>query len=99
MVEVQIGDVKKDIKDAPPPSWIREQLDRRRREGESVCVQVFIDKSPLHMRLATPDCPRAVGTRRATAQEQEIFNLWEIRRLNNPDFTSGNLIAFLRQIS
>lgn len=98
MIQVQIGDVKRDIKDAGS-SWIREQLDRRRREGKSVCVQVFVDKSPLHMRLATADCPHTIGTRRATAQEQEVFSLWERRRLNSPDFTSGNLIAFLRQIS
>lgn len=98
MIEVQIGSEKRGIKDASP-SWIREQLDRRRREGDRVCVQVFIDKPSLHMRLTTPDCPSTGGGRPPTAQEQKIFDLWKKRRLDNPDFTSGNLIAFLRQIS
>ena len=98
MISVQIGNEKRDINDARP-SWIREQLERRRRVGEPVCVQVFIDRPALHMRLSTPDCPRVAGGREATAQEQSIFDLWEERRLNNPNFTSGNLIAFLNQIS
>lgn len=98
MIEVQIGSEKRGVNDASS-SWIREQLDRRRREGDRVCVQVFIDKPPLHMRLTTPACPSTGGGRPPTAQEQRIFDLWEKRRLNNPDFTTGNLIAFLRQVS
>jgi hypothetical protein len=98
MIEIQIGDIKKNIRDASP-SWINEQLARRRRSGDPVCVQVLFDKPQVQMRLITPDCPRTSGRRTATPQEQELIDIWEERQLNDPNFTGGNLVAFLRQIS
>jgi hypothetical protein len=98
MIEVQIGDIKKNVEDASP-RWINEQLTRRRRNGEPVCVQVIIDKPQVHMRLTTPDCSRTMGSRTATPREQEMFDLWERHRLNDPDFSGGNLVAFLKRIT
>jgi hypothetical protein len=98
MIEVQIGDIRKHLRDVQP-SWINEQLARRRRDGDPVCVQVFIDKPQVRMRLASPDCLGIAGGRAATSGEQEIFELWEKHQLNDANFTGGNLIAFLRQIS
>src|SRR5215204_6019420 len=98
MIEVQIGSIKKIVEEVNP-IWINEQLVRRRRDGEPVCVQVFVDKPPIHMRLSTPDCPSQVGGRPATPQENEIFELWERYRMNDSKFTGGNLVAFLRQVS
>lgn len=98
MIEVQIGTIKKKLEDIQE-SWINEQLARRRRDGEPVCVQVFIDKPQVHMTLTTPDCPSTVGGRTATPLEQEVFELWERRKLNRPDFTDGSLIAFLKQVA
>ncbi len=98
MIEVQIGSIKKNLEEVNA-GWINEQLARRRRDDEPVCVQVFIDKSPLNMRLATPDCPSRVGGRAATPRENNIFELWERHRMNDSNFTGGNLMAFLRQVS
>ena len=98
MITVQIGDIQKDIKDASS-RWIHEQLERRRRDGGNVCVQVIIDKPPLNMRLTTPGCQTSSGTRPPNAQEQRIFALWERHRLTESDFSGGNLVAFLKQIS
>lgn len=98
MIEVQIDSIKKDIEDVHP-SWLQEQLARRRRDSEPVCVQVFIDRPQVHMRLYTPDCPSTGGGRPATPRENEIFELWESHRLNDPEFTGNNLWAFLKQVS
>lgn len=98
MIEVKIDDTKKNLEDINP-SWIHEQLERRRSEDEPVCVRVFIDRPQVHIRLSTPDCPSVAGGRSATPQEQELFDLWEKRNLNDTNFASGNLVAFLRQVS
>jgi len=98
MITVRINTIEKDLRDLRE-SWIHEQLDRRRRDHESVCVQVVIDKPPLNMVLSTPDCLHAAGRRPPNALEQEIFDLWDKRKLNDPNFTGGNLIAFLKRIS
>ncbi len=98
MIKVQIGNTEKELKDVRE-SWINEQLHRRRKDNGSVCVQVAIDKPPLNMVLSTPGCPSIGGGRAPNAREQRIFDLWEIHKLNSSDFTGGNLIAFLKQIS
>lgn len=98
MIKVRIGDFEKELSDVRE-AWINEQLSRRRREKESICVQISIHKPPLHMVLSTPGCTVSGGGRPPNCQEQRIFELWEKHRLNTTEFTGGNLIAFLRKIS
>lgn len=99
MIKVRIGDSERELRDATPP-WINEQINRRRADGISVCVQVLIDSSPLNLTLSTPDCSRGgSGGRPLNQQESKIVSLWEKLHLNKQDFTGGNLVAFLKQIS
>jgi hypothetical protein len=98
MIKVRIGNTEKDLKDVRG-SWINEQLNRRRRDNASICVQVTIDKPPLNMVLSTPGCSGTGGCRTPNTLEQRILELWEKYKLNSSDFTGGSLIAFLRQIS
>lgn len=98
MIKVRIGDFEKELSGVRE-AWINEQLSRRRRDKESICVRVTIDKAPLHMVLSTPGCIRNAGGRAPNAKEQRVFELWERHRLNTTEFTGGNLIAFLRKIS
>jgi hypothetical protein len=98
MIKVRIGSIEKDVQDVRE-SWINEQLHRRRREDESVCVQVTVNKSPLNMVLSTPSCSGTGGGRAPNAREQRIFELWDKHKLNRSDFTGDNLIAFLKQVS
>ena len=98
MIRVQIGTSERAIENADP-SWITEQINRRRRDGQTVCVRVRIDDSRANMILTTPACAGAGGGNRPpNAQESEIFDLWEKRGLNKGDFAPGNLIAFLNQL-
>jgi hypothetical protein len=96
--EVHIGDEKRDIDNAPQ-SWVMEQIPRRRRENDPVCVQVFIRNGPLNMRLITPDCQSGMGIRPPSEREQQIFDLWEKHRMNQPDFSGENLLRFLQEVS
>ncbi len=97
MITVQIGDEERDIADAPP-SWIKEQIARRRSNSDPVCVQIHIQKGQLDTRLITPDCPSGKG-RAPSPLEREIFDLWTKHRLNQSDFTGENLLHFLREVS
>src|SRR5688500_13757376 len=99
MVSVRIGDNwERNLNDISE-SEIIQQINRRRAEGQPVCVRVTITTAQLNMILSTPDCTASGGAGRPpSTQEQEIFDLWARRHLNNRDFTGGNLIAFLQQL-
>lgn len=98
MITVRIGINERDLHKASE-SWINQQINRRREDGQSVCVQVIIREGEINISLSTPDCPGGGGgTRPPSAQEQEIFDLWDKRGLNKDDFHGGNLVAFLKQM-
>ena len=98
-IRVKIGSVERDIKEADP-NWINEQINRRRADGAPVCVQVTITRESVDLLLSTSDCPRfAGGSRSLSAQENEIFDRWNKLHLSDKDFSGGNLVAFLRQIT
>ena len=79
--------------------WINQQINRRRESGEAVWVRVTIQQGILNMSLATPNCQGSGGGsgRPPNQQEHAVYNLWNKRGLDEPNFTGGNLIAFLKQ--
>lgn len=59
----------------------------------------MIDHGDINISLATSDCSGSSGrSRRLTNPENEVVDLWNKLHLNNKDFASGNLIAFLKQL-
>lgn len=101
MIKVKIGESERDLSDATP-QWINEQINRRRNDGVSVCVRVFINTDSLNIKLSTPTCGSGGGGggggRPPTRQEREVFALWDKLHLNTADFSGGNLVAFLKQL-
>ncbi len=80
-------------------SWINQQINRRNEDGLDVCVQVSVQQEAVDIRLSTPACTGyGGGGRRATEQEQGIFDLWEKHGLNASDFTGGKVVAFFKQL-
>jgi hypothetical protein len=80
-------------------NWIAQQVNRRQSDGQNVCVQVFIKQDSIDMKLSTPACKKdRGGGRQPRPQEEAIFDLWAERRLNQTDFSGGNVIAFLKQL-
>jgi hypothetical protein len=99
MITIQIGNSgDRSLEDATP-QWINEQIKRRRDDDQPVCIQVRIDEPSANITLATPGCfsGGGGGGRTPNQREQRIFELWSKRGLNDPNFTAGNLIAFLNQ--
>lgn len=100
MVFVTIGDERRRF-DAADEPWINQQIGRRRNDGVPVCARVEVNQGDLNMTLATVGCAQGGGgggNRRPNDQEQRIFDLWTHFRLNDLDFSGGNLVAFLKQL-
>jgi hypothetical protein len=80
-------------------NWILEQINRRRHNGEKVCVRVSVNVQPVHVSLSTPGCPGiGGGGRLPNEEEKKVFDLWDKLGLNKGDFGGGTLIAFFRQL-
>ena len=97
-VQVEIGGETRSLGEADE-QWINDAINRRRRDGISVCVRVLIQDSDVDLALSTPGCPVSRGSRPATVEEQPILDLWRKRRLDQAGFTGGDVVAFLKQLT
>lgn len=98
MIRVRIGNDEREISSADD-QWINQQLNGRRADSQNVCIRVIIKEDDLDMILSTPGCAGSGGGGRPPRpREKSVFDLWDKRNLNDPKFSSGNLIAFLHQL-
>jgi hypothetical protein len=56
------------------------------------------DKNELDLAFATAACGGGGGGRAPNPRERELFELWAKHQLNQPDFSGGQLVAFLKQV-
>lgn len=99
MITIKIGESEeRNYKDLGS-DWINQQINQRRKDGIAVCVRVQIKAGHISMILTTPACQRCPGGRPPEDDEKRIFALWDKMHLNSEDFTGGNLVAFLKQVS
>lgn len=101
MIQIQIGSSERQfssIRDLDE-SWINQQINRRKADGQAVCVQVSIEQTSVNIRLSTPACSKSGGGGRPpNPQEKAIFDLWDERGLNQANFSGGNVVAFFKQL-
>ena len=98
MVKIKIGSEERNKEDVDS-NWINQQINRRREDGP-VCVRVTIKNNGINMILSSGECPRNGGSRRPPRpREKEIFDLWDKHGLNEVDFPSGHLVAFMKQLT
>lgn len=96
-IKIKIGDEERAFDG--DVHWIHEQIDGRRNKGANACVMVTIKCGQIDMILTTPGCAgHGGGGRRPNRDEQQIFDRWNELKLNTMQFTSGNLVAFLKGI-
>lgn len=80
-------------------SWIRDQLGRRRADGQSVCVQLVVKGGDVDLRLSTPGCgATGSGGRAARGVEVKILEIWREAHLNSSEFSHGNVWSMLRRV-
>ncbi len=98
MITVKIGNEEQSLEGASP-GWVTQQIERRCRDGISVCVVVLVKTADLNMHLATPGCSRnGGGGRPPNTSEKAIFDLWERCRLSEAGFAPGRVVEFLAQL-
>lgn len=98
MIKIRIADVEKELASADE-QWINQQINRRRADGQTVCVRIIIHEGGLDMILSTPTCGASEGGGRPPRpEEKKVFDLWNKRGLDDENFTSGNVVAFLNQL-
>lgn len=99
MNKIIIGRNEKELGEAGE-SWITHQVGERQHAGETFCVRVVLKTDCVDMILATFGCGGGGGGggRAPKPKEKQIFDLWNERHLNQPGWTVGNLIAFLKQL-
>ncbi len=82
------------------PSWVNQQINRRRAQGDPVCVRVTFRTRSGEWSLATQSCPRMEGGYFDPQDrlEKAIIELWGRERLNSGDFNGADLNNFIRQV-
>jgi len=98
-VTVQIGDTVHDLS-AVTQSWLEDQIGRRKRDNQPVCVIVRIQEAGLDIKLATQACGSSGGGggRPPNHREQDIFNLWNEKHLSAGDFSAGHFYSFIQHL-
>ena len=99
MVTIRIDNHEEDISRIDA-QWINQQIDRRRADGLSPMVIIRIKEPYIDIILSTPGSTNNYSTsnRRPNEREQQIFDLWTKLNLNRADFSSGNVVAFIKQL-
>lgn len=98
MTTVTIAGEQKDL-EAVTESWINKSINKPKSQGLQVCVRVQVREDGLNLNLSTLECGGGGGGGRPPNQkEQRVFTLWKQQGLNDSDFRSGNLVAFLKQL-
>jgi hypothetical protein len=99
MITVYVGNDQRSLEDADE-HWITQQVNRRRADELPVCVRIEIRVDGANLTLATPACQSfGGGGRPPNVLERRIFDLWEKLHLNMLNFSAGNVVAFLKQLS
>lgn len=96
MVRIKIGDYEKKL-DNIDECWINQTINGYRKEKIPLSVHVIFEEGSLNMVLSAPP-PKSSFIRKPRGAEIQICNLWNEVGLNNPEFTGGNLIAFIKQL-
>lgn len=81
------------------PSWLIEQISRRRADNLPVCIRIDIRCGDVNATLATSGCAGGRGgCRRPNQAEQRVFDLWNHHQLGDHNFAPGQMIAFLKKV-
>lgn len=97
MAYIQIGSAQRSLEDAARGGWIPQQIQGRRRDGVDTCVRVY--NPEIGLTLQTADCPCGFGGGGSlNGVQASVFESWKRHGLDEPGYTPGALVAFLRDL-
>jgi hypothetical protein len=101
MIQIEVAGNKKEfssINDIDEP-WINQQINRRQNDNLLVCVRIYIKQDSVDIGLSTPTCQGRGGSKtQFSSKDTAVYELWQKLGLNKDGFSSGNVIAFLKQL-
>lgn len=75
--------------------WIQDQVNSRKKNGESVCVRIHIQCGDVNLRLKSRDCSKSTGgSRPLNNKEQHIVDEWTQKGFPNKDINPGMVVSF-----
>ena len=98
MIRVRIAGEQREG-DEIDPSWINQQINRRRAQRLPVCVEVIIE-SHFNLSLCSAECQGWPTNRdwQPNSEQQKVIDLWREAGINGSDFQGSDLRHFLNQI-
>lgn len=98
MNTIKIGNEERSLSEVDS-QWITQQIVNRRNAGMTVCVIVSVTVTDVDLTLATPTCGAGGGgSRQFTSPERGILDLWNKHHLNEPEFSPGDVVSFVKQV-
>lgn len=98
MITVTMAGMKQSL-EGLSESWLHEQIQRRQRAGEQVCVEVLVRTADMNVGVSSGACPTGKNsTRRPTDKERQVVELWAHFGLDDRVLNSGKLVAFLSRL-
>lgn len=96
MVKLYVGPTEYDLGNIKEGE-LAQLISKYKKDGVCPCVKVVIKQDGLNLALQTAGCSRSGGGRAPNPKESYLCDLWASKGLNDPDFSPGNLISFLKQ--
>lgn len=101
MISLKIGSSERRNKEITE-RWISQQLRKRRKANQPICVQLKINAGDVNLFLASGACAGrgggGGGRRKPKNKELRIIELWKERGLNGTEINPGMLISFFQQL-
>ena len=84
--------------DAVTGGWIQAQMRTQDEAGQPICAHVLVEGGDISVSLPVGNCTSGGrGGRALNAAETEVVDLYRRRHLDQPQFSPGELEAFIRQ--
>ncbi|WP_415906031.1 hypothetical protein ACMXYX_11760 [Neptuniibacter sp. QD72_48] len=99
MIEITINEEKKRLSDINP-DWIHRQVKGRENDDIPVCITISIKKPGIDLVLSCGECGSSgSGGRAPNLEEKKVFDLWGKFNCGDRPINTGQLVAFLQQVS
>jgi len=99
MIKVRIDSSDKRIEDVNE-NMLVEQIERRRKDGIPVNIQIIFKNEDVIVALVTPGHPaRGRPIVKPNPRQKKVLDFWRKCNLDKEDFRCNDLIFFLRRIT
>jgi len=98
MSTIRIGTAERRLGEATD-HWVENEVKSQRKHNPNLCVMLTLHCNSINMTLSTPGCAGpGGGGRPPNAKERELFDEWNQRGLQMPDWQLHALVRFVNHV-